>query len=76
MMGQVGVLCVLEEGRISPPPPCALSLDLFALAFGSLFDVVSWVQPLQLKDVLVAWRRRMRRCWVSRVWEMIHMAIW
>ena len=36
---------------------------------------VSWVQPLKVKDVLVAWRRKMN-CWALGVWKTIPMAIW
>ena len=32
---------------------------------------VSWVQPLKIKDVLVAWRRWMKKCWTFGGWKMI-----
>ena len=37
---------------------------------------VSWVQPFTVKDVLVTWRRRMKKCLAFGVWKMIHLAIW
>ena len=37
---------------------------------------VSWVQPFTVKDVLVAWRRRMEKCFAFGVWKMIPLAIW
>jgi len=32
---------------------------------------VNWVQTSSVKDVVVAWRRRMKNSWVSCVWKMI-----
>ena len=37
---------------------------------------VSWVHPWKVKDVLVAWRRRMKKCLAFRVWKIIPLAIW
>jgi len=42
--------------------------------------VTSWVHPWKFKAlfkaVLMAWRRRMKKGWVSGVWKIIPMAIW
>jgi len=37
---------------------------------------ISWVQPSNVRDVVVAWRRRMKKSWVLGVWNMIPLAIW
>ena len=37
---------------------------------------VSWVQPWKVKDVLVAWRRRTKKCPTLGVWNLIPLAIW
>ena len=37
---------------------------------------ISWVKPLKVKDVLVAWRRRQKKNWVLGVWKIFPMAIW
>jgi len=37
---------------------------------------ISWVQPSNIKDVLVAWRRRLKKCWVHGIWKLIPLAIW
>jgi len=42
----------------------------------SLFDGVSWIQPSNVSDVVVAWRRRMKRSWILRVWNVVLLAIW
>ena len=47
---------------ITPSPPCTLLLGLLVVAFESFFNGYSWVQPFTVKEVLVAWRRRMKKC--------------
>jgi len=37
---------------------------------------VSWVQPYDVRDVVVAWRGRMKKSWILGVWNMIPLAIW
>jgi len=37
---------------------------------------ISWVQPFEVKDVLVAWRRILKKCWVHGIWKLVHLAIW
>jgi len=37
---------------------------------------VTWVEPLKVKDVLVARRRKMMKCLALGIWTMIHLAIW
>ena len=37
---------------------------------------ISWVQSSNIKDVLVAWRRRLKKCWVHEIWKLIPIAIW
>ena len=41
---------------------CQWVSSLWALAL-SLMDV-SWLQSSNVKDVLVAWRKRLKKCWV------------
>ena len=36
---------------------------------------VSWPQPFNGKDMLVAWRRRLK-CWVYGIWKLAPLAIW
>jgi len=36
---------------------------------------VSWVQPQTIRDVLVVWRRRLKKRWVVGVWKLIPLAI-
>jgi len=37
---------------------------------------ISWVQPSNVKDVLVAWRRRPKKGWVHGIWKLIPLSIW
>jgi len=37
---------------------------------------VSWVQPSNVRDVVVAWRRRMKKSWILGVCNMVPLAIW
>jgi len=37
---------------------------------------ISWVKPFNVKDVLVAWRRRLKKGWVHGIWKLIRLAIW
>ena len=37
---------------------------------------ISWVQSSNVKDVFVAWRRRLKKCWVHGIWKLIPIAIW
>ena len=37
---------------------------------------VCWVQPSYVKDVLVAWRRSLKKSMISGVWKLIPLAIW
>ena len=37
---------------------------------------ISCVQPSNVRDVAVAWSRRMKKSWVRQVWGMIPLAIW
>jgi len=37
---------------------------------------VSWVQPSNVRDVVVAWRRRVKKSWILGVWSMVPLAIW
>jgi len=35
---------------------------------------VNWVQPSNVRDVAVAWRRRMKKSWILGVWNMVPLA--
>ena len=37
---------------------------------------VSWVQPSKMRDVVVAWRRRMKKSWILGVWKVVLLVIW
>ena len=37
---------------------------------------ISWVQPSNVNDDLVAWRRRLKDRWVHGIWKLIPLAIW
>ena len=37
---------------------------------------VRWVQPSNVRDMAVACRRRIKKCWVLGVWNMIPWAVW
>ena len=37
---------------------------------------VCWVQPRKVHDVLVAWKRRMKKGLAFGVWKLIPLAIW
>jgi len=37
---------------------------------------VSWVHPWKVKDVLVPWRRRIKKCLAFGIWKLIPLAIW
>jgi len=37
---------------------------------------VSWVQPSNVRVVVVAWKRRMKKSWILGVWKMVPLAIW
>jgi len=38
--------------------------------------MVSWGQLSNVKDVLVAWRRRLKKCWVHGIRKLVSLAIW
>jgi len=53
---------------------CKWVSSLWALA---LFMMgISWIQSSHVKDVLVSWRRRLKKCWVHGIWKLIPIAIW
>jgi len=37
---------------------------------------ISWVQPFNVKDVLVAWSRRLKKCWIHGIWKSVPSTIW
>jgi len=37
---------------------------------------ISWVQPQTIKDVLMTWRRRLKKSWILAVWNLLLFAIW
>jgi len=37
---------------------------------------VSWVQPSNVRDVMVAWRRKMKKSWVLGVPNVVPFTIW
>ena len=37
---------------------------------------VRWLQPFSTKDVIVAWRRMMKKSWAGGIWKIIPLAIW
>ena len=43
---------------------------------GSSLMGISWVQSSNVKVVLVAWRGRLKKCWVHGIWKFIPIAIW
>ena len=53
---------------------CRWVFSLWALSL-SLMGI-SCVQPSNVRDVVVAWRRRKKKSWVREVWSMIPLAIW
>ena len=57
-----------------------ISLCIFSgfLRFGIYLSLmgISWVQPSNVRDVVVAWRRRMKKSWVIGVWNIVPLAIW
>ena len=36
----------------------------------------NWVQPRTIKDVLMGWRRRLKRSWLLGIWNMSLLPIW
>jgi len=48
--------------------------SLWALALSMMG--ISWVQSLHVKDVLVSWRRRLKKSWVHGIWKLLPIAIW
>jgi len=61
----------------------AIQRNFLLGSFGSDFqfhpvrlNIVSWVQPGKVKEVLVAWRRRMKKSLAFGVWKLIPLAIW
>jgi len=56
-------------GRIYESSPYALSVGFFAFKFISLMGV-SWVQPSDVRDKLLAWTRRMKKSWILGIWNM------
>jgi len=53
---------------------CRWGSSLWFLALSSMG--FSWAQPFNVKDVLVAWRRRLKKCWVYGIWKLVPLAIW
>jgi len=58
--------------------PFWLSTDVGLRPFGIYLSPSGsyWVQPSSVKDVVVAWGRRMKNSGVSCVWKIIPLAIW
>jgi len=59
-------MCLEEEQLIDR----LLVLGLFALGFVSLVDR-GWVQTLNVKNVLVAWRIRIKKIFIRGTWKLI-----
>jgi len=55
------------------PSPYPLSLGFVSLSL-SLMGI-NLVQPSSVKDVVTAWRRRMKSRWVSVGWKIIPLAM-
>jgi len=69
------VMCFHEEESVDHLfVHCKWVSSLWALAI-SLMGV-SWVQSSNVEDVLVAWRTRLKKCWVHGIWKLIPIAIW
>jgi len=69
------VLCRQEEETVHHLlVHCHWASSLWQLGLSMLG--VSWVQPGKVKEVLVAWRRRMKKCLAFGVWKLIPLAIW
>jgi len=73
---QVDALCVWRRKNLWIISFCIVDGFLHFLEFLSLFNGVSWVQPSNVRDVVVAWRRRMKESWILGVWNMVSLAIW
>jgi len=68
-------LCLNEEESIDHLfLHCHWASTLWSLAL-SLMGVY-WLRPSNVKDVLVSWRRRLKKCWVYGIWRLIPLAIW
>jgi len=37
---------------------------------------VCWAQPSNVKDVLVALRRRLKKSWVHEIWKLVRLVMW
>jgi len=71
------MLHVFGGGRNCGSSLCTFLVGFFALGFISFYLMgISWVQPSNVRNVVVAWRRRMKKSWVLGVWNMVHLAIW
>ena len=68
-------MCLGEE-KLAGHLFCPLSVGLHIVAFVISLMGVSWVRPQTIRDVLVAWRRRLRESWILGVWKLIPLAIW
>jgi len=69
------VLCRQEEETVHHLlVHCLWASSLWQLGLSLLG--VSWVQPGKVKEVLVAWRRKMKKSLASGVWKLIPLAIW
>ena len=81
----------LERRNFSSPSRCSMcleeeeSVDHLLVHYWwvsshwdlSLFLMgVSCVQSSNVRDVVVAWRRRMKKSWILGVWNMVPLVIW
>lgn len=52
-----------------------LIVHLFALSV-DLCIGLNWVQPQTMREVLVAWRRKLKKSWIVVVWNLMSLTIW
>ena len=90
-IGRIPTDDMLKRRNFRGPSRCSLCLEEEETAdhllvhcrwASALWDLalslmgVSWVQPSNVRDVVVAWKRRMQKSWVLEVWNMVPLSIW
>ena len=67
-------MCLEEESIDHLFVHCQWISSLWFLVLS--FMGISCVQPSNIKDVLVVWRRILKKSWVHGIWKLAFVAIW
>jgi len=81
-IGKIPMEDMLKRSNLSGLSRCPICLEEKETVdhlrqFGIYLSLmgVSWVQPSNVRDMVVTWRRRMEKRWVFGVWNMVPLTI-